>query len=220
MMVVIKICGIRTIEHACAAAQMGADMLGFVFAPSRRQITLEHAMTIIAAVRQHQSGQRVTLVGLFVNEQPDQINSVVRACGLDTVQLSGDETLDQAAAICCPVMKSLRLDDTDQEQAWLDAVSNHHAPVHFAQCPLIIDAYVPGSYGGTGVLADWQRAAVLARTQRLMLAGGLNPENVGDAVRQVRPWGVDVSSGVEQDGHKDVSRIEAFIRAVRVSDVS
>lgn len=219
-MTAIKICGIRTIEHARAAAEMGTDMLGFVFAPSRRQITPEQAKMIISAVRQHETVQRVTMVGLFVNEQPDQINSVVKSCGLDVVQLSGDETPEQAAAICCPVIKSLRLDDTDQEHAWLDAVSVRHSPVHFAACPLIVDAHVPGAYGGTGVLADWQRASILARTQRLMLAGGLTPENVAAAVRQVCPWGVDVSSGVERDGQKDVSRIDAFIRAVRVSHVS
>lgn len=203
-------------EHACAAAAAGADWIGLVFAPSRRQVTPEQASTIVWALRQHHAGPHVAVAGLFVNEQPSHINAIAHQCGLDYVQLAGDETPDKAAQMEVPVLKTVRLDGSQGEQAWLaHAARNNQEPgVTFAPCPLIVDAHVPGSYGGTGTLADWSRAADLARTYPLMLAGGLNPTNVAQAIKQVRPWGVDVSSGVERDGTKDVHLIESFIRAV------
>ena len=104
-----------------------------------------------------------------------------------------------------------RIDGAPSEAGWLDA---HHAP----EVRLLVDAHVPGSYGGAGVLADWGRAAELARRRSIMLAGGLTPENVDAAIRQVRPWGVDVSSGVETNGLKDVAKIRAFVAAARTGD--
>jgi phosphoribosylanthranilate isomerase len=209
-------------------------MIGLVFANSRRKVSPEQAATITAALCQHHAGAQVGVVGLFVNEHPHHINRLVEYCGLDYVQLSGDETLAQAAGICRPVIKSLRLNHTADEEEWLTfaqsastrarqagsaaptrSTSQQDRSVQLAPCPLIIDAHVPGSYGGTGTLADWERAAVLAQHQPLMLAGGLGPDNVAAAIAQVQPWGVDVSSGVERDGHKDNILIEAFIHNVR-----
>ncbi len=217
--IAIKICGIGTVEHARAAAHAGADYIGVVFAPSRRQITPDQATAIAAALRHSQSGRPapVAVVGLFVNERPDAINTIVRACGLDYVQLSGDETLDQSTGICCPVMKSVRLDGSSVEAAWLalSAAPAPQSPIPCAPYPLIVDAHVPGAYGGTGTVADWPRAARLAQTHPFLLAGGLTPDTVVEAIHQVRPAGVDVSSGVETDGTKDPARIEAFIHAVR-----
>jgi phosphoribosylanthranilate isomerase len=115
-------------------------------------------------------------------------------------------------------MKSLRLNESATDAAWLAlAASNapQAAPLELAPCPLLVDAHKPGSYGGTGTLADWTKAAELARQRSLLLAGGLSPDNVAEAVAQVQPWGVDVSSGVETDGVKDTARIEAFIQAAR-----
>jgi phosphoribosylanthranilate isomerase len=217
--IAIKICGIGTVAHALAAAYAGADYIGLVFAPSRRQIAPHQATTITAALRQRQTDRpaAVSVVGLFVNERPDQINAIVREVGLDYVQLSGNETPDQAAGICCPVMKSVRLNEAPEEDAWLSlsATPSPSSSVVLAPCPLIVDAHVPGAYGGTGALADWSRAAALAQTHPFLLAGGLTPHNVGAAIAQVRPHGVDVSSGVETDGNKDPECIEAFIRAVQ-----
>lgn len=212
-MTVIKICGLTTPEQALAAALAGADMVGLVFAPSRRQVTAEQAAAIVAALRCHPQGQQVQVVGLFVNEQPAIINALVDQCGLDVLQLSGDELPDVAIHLHRPVMKSLRLIDSPIESAWLAATKQPNFP--FAACPFIVDAHVAGAYGGTGTLADWERAAEFAHHQRFLLAGGLTPDNVVEAIRQVRPWGVDVSSGVETQGVKDLALIQSFIYRVQ-----
>ena len=205
----VKICGLRTVEHALAAADAGATMLGFVFAPSRRQVTPEAAAAMVQAVRAARHIPHVECIGLFVNEQPAHIINVVAQCGLDAVQLSGDEpsSIMDALPPNLPILKAVRLQGAPEEQRWLE--------VNHPHVRLLLDAHVPGSYGGTGTIADWERAAVLARQRPLVLAGGLTPENVAAAVRQVHPWGVDVSSGVETDGVKDCAKISAFIAAAR-----
>ncbi|NJP05908.1 MAG: phosphoribosylanthranilate isomerase [Chloroflexaceae bacterium] len=213
-MTTIKICGLQTVEHALTAAQW-ADWLGLVFAPSRRQVTVAQAVSIVQAVRQHDPESCVRFVGLFVHASVVSINEIVRTCQLDYVQLAGDETLAQAEGICCPVIKVIRMRDDPNEQAWLALMHANPPSLPLATCPYIIDADQAGRYGGTGKLADWQRAAMLAQRARITLAGGLTPENVAAAIMQVRPWGVDVSSGVEIDGMKDHQRIVAFAMAVR-----
>jgi phosphoribosylanthranilate isomerase len=200
---VIKICGLCTTEHALAAAAARADLVGLVFAPSRRQVSPELAATITAALRS-QVSPCPKIVGLFVNTPTATINAVADAVGLDMVQLSGDETLADAAGIARPVLKSIRMDGSAREAAWIGAGLR-----------LLVDAHVAGAYGGTGARADWAQAAELARQVPLLLAGGLDPSNVADAIAQVRPWGVDVSSGVEQDGVKSSAKIQAFISAAR-----
>jgi phosphoribosylanthranilate isomerase len=211
-MTLVKICGLRTVEQALAAADAGADMLGLNFAQSRRQVSPEQATSITAAVRGAAAGQQPILVGLFVNEAPERMLAIARQCGLDAIQLSGDEPSDLAAELPgYRLLKAIRLDGRPGEAGWLAA----------AQAPaihLLLDAHVPGSYGGTGVLADWEHAAKLASQRPIMLAGGLTPENVGSAIQQVRPWGVDVSSGVETSGVKDSAKIRAFVAAARTID--
>jgi len=201
----VKICGLRTVEHALAAAS--ADMLGLVFAPSRRQVSVEQAATIAAALRAR-CAPAPRLVGLFVNASPASIITVASAVGLDLVQLSGDEPPEDANALPLPVIKAVRMDGSAREAAWIRRAAS-------GELTLLVDAHVPGAYGGTGVRADWQRAAELAATTPLILAGGLTPANVATAIAAVRPLGVDVSSGVETDGHKDPAKIEAFLEAAR-----
>ncbi len=203
----VKICGLRTVEHALVAATAGADLLGLVFAPSRRQVTLTEAATIAAAVHKLPA-PRPRLVGLFVHEQPERIETIVQQVGLDLVQLSGDEPVSDAAAVTVPMIKAIRMDGSQREADWLQQ------PVTF-----LVDAHVPGSYGGTGVRADWARAATLALQRPLFLAGGLNVANVAAAIAAVHPLGVDVSSGVERDGRKDALLIETFIAAARCRPV-
>ncbi|HEX9369607.1 MAG TPA: phosphoribosylanthranilate isomerase [Roseiflexaceae bacterium] len=209
-MTFVKICGLRTPEHALAAVEAGADLLGFIFAPARRQVAPAVAAAIAQAVRAAEpvAGRRLTLVGVFVNEAPTRMLEIADACGLDALQLSGDEELPIVEHLNGrALIKAVRLNDAVQEQDWLRAA--------LPNARLIVDAHVPGAYGGAGVVADWERAAALARRRPIILAGGLRPENVGAAIRQVRPWGVDVSSGVETDGVKDVAKIRAFVAAVR-----
>ena len=211
-MTLVKICGLRTIEHALAAADAGADMLGLNFATSRRQINPEQAAMIAEAVRARPPVRRVIIIGLFVNETPEHMLAIVRQCGLDAIQLSGDEASEVAGHLPdITLFKAIRLDGAPSEAGWLDARPT-------PKVRLLVDAHVPGSYGGAGVLADWDRAAELAHHRSIMLAGGLTPENVDAAIRHVRPWGVDVSSGVETDGVKDVAKIRAFVAAVRACD--
>jgi phosphoribosylanthranilate isomerase len=206
----VKICGLRTVEHALVALEAGADLLGFILAPARRQVSLAEVAAIGAAVRAAPGGDRVGLVGVFVNETPERMAATAAECGLGALQLSGDEDprvmceLPQGLAI----IKAIRLTSDDVEQSWLAA----------AGARLLVDAHVPGAYGGAGVVADWERAAELVRNRSIMLAGGLTPDNVGAAIDQVRPWSVDVSSGVEIDGVKDSARIRAFVAAVRAAD--
>jgi phosphoribosylanthranilate isomerase len=212
---IVKICGLRQAEHALAALEAGADWLGLVFAPSRRRVTPAEAGAIAAAVRAHPRGRRVRLIGLFVNEAADTIDHVAAECDLDCVQLSGDEPPAIASRLKLPLLKSLRLIGDETEAAWLAlADQQFQSATAFRILPLV-DAYVAGSYGGSGQVADWTAAAQLARRQPLLLAGGLHAENVAAAVLQVQPCGVDVSSGVETDGVKDPARIADFVAAVR-----
>lgn len=204
----VKICGLRSPEQALATAAAGADMIGLVFAPSRRRVSEPEAAAIVAALR-GLGGPRPLAVGLFVNEPPKLINALAARVGLDAVQLSGDEPADVADAIALPVLKAMRLSGDAGEAAW---VARAQAG---GRVRLMVDAHVPGAYGGTGARADWGRAAALARRVPLILAGGLDPASVAEAVAAVGPAGVDVSSGVETAGVKDVAKIEAFIAAAR-----
>ena len=205
-MTIIKICGLQTIEHALAAATAGADLLGLMFAPSKRQINPEQAAAIVAALHQHPRGREVKVVGVFVNESTQNLNTIAARVGLDYVQLSGDEWPDATRDLATPAIAAVRLDGSAREQAWYNQ-----------QHTLLIDAHIPGSYGGSGQRADWTKAALLAAQRPVFLAGGLTPENVAQAIVTVNPWGVDVSSGVETDGIKDSQKIEAFITATRLA---
>jgi phosphoribosylanthranilate isomerase len=203
---IVKICGLRTLEHARAAALAGADLVGFVFAPSRRQVTVEQAAAIVGGLRADPRTRSVGTVGLFVNRPAAEINATLAACDLDYAQLSGDERVADAAEIARPLIKSVRLDGSPGEQEWIAGE---------AKALLLADAHVQGSYGGTGSVADWERAAELARVRPLLLAGGLSPANVAQAIARVGPYGVDVSSGVEREGVKDPEAIRAFVAAAR-----
>ncbi len=210
-MTVVKICGLRTPEHALASAAAGAELLGFIFAPSRRQVEAQQVITIRAALAE--AGYRPELVGVFVNSPAAVMREIADHCGLDILQLSGDEPPGILAALPGRrVIKALRLAGHPDEEQWLRPGPHHdHVRLH-------IDAHVPGSYGGAGVIANWERAADLARRLPIILAGGLTSDNVAAALAQVGPWGVDVSSGVETDGIKDNGKIRAFIAAVRAAE--
>lgn len=201
----VKVCGIRTVEHALVAAHAGADCIGMIFAPARRQITLEQGRLIVLALRD--AGLDTRTVGVFVNESSATINSIASAVGLDIIQLSGDEPATMADELRLPLLKTIRLDGGANERDWLNRADE--------RIRLHVDAHVAGSYGGAGVLADWGRAQTVAAHTPIVLAGGLDPANVANAIDAVQPWGVDVSSGVETDGIKDNLKIHQFIVAAR-----
>ncbi len=213
----VKICGITNLEDARVAALAGADFLGFIFYPrSPRYVTPGWAGTIIAALRAE--GLKPLTVGVFVDAATAEIERTMQMAGLDLAQLHGGEPPTQVQELGRRAFKALRPRSGDEANAnalrYLPV-----APTDIRVPQLLVDAYHPGAYGGTGQAGDWAIAQALAqRCPRLLLAGGLTPDNVAQAISQVRPWGVDVSSGVEAaPGRKDHGRVQAFITAARVA---
>ncbi len=206
----VKICGLTNLEDARAAWDAGADLLGFTFyPPSPRAITPERCAEIVKALRGGAttgSNRRTAaprLVGLFVNAPSDEVARVLDACGLDLAQLHGDEGVAVLQALGNRAYKAFRGNGHDQAAF---AEAGPGAPA------FLVDAAVAGKFGGTGQTGDWEGAAQLARRFPLLLAGGLTADNVVEAVARVRPWGVDVASGVEAaPGRKDHAKVKAFI---------
>ena len=206
-----KICGLRDVEAALAAANSGADLLGFVFVRGvRRQLTLDQGRSVIGRVAAELGADRPALVGLFANQSVDDVNHIIEECSLEYAQLCGSEQPDYWDRILASVIKQVRVKPDDSAEATLARVRDVAARGRRAQ----LDAYERGALGGTGRSFDWNVAAQVAREYDIVLAGGLSAENVANAIRQVRPWMVDVSSGVETNGIKDPSKIHEFARAV------
>jgi phosphoribosylanthranilate isomerase len=197
----VKICGITRVEDAEAAVAAGAGAIGFIFWPkSPRFIDPHRARKIAAALPPF-----VTAVGVFVNQSLDYVNGVARLVRVGAVQLHGDETPAFAAGVTAPVIKALSVDRID-------------AAVWPLRVRLLLDVHDPVARGGTGRTIDWTAAADLAARREMLLAGGLTPDNVADAVARVRPFGIDVSSGVERaPGIKDHQRLRALFEAVHDS---
>lgn len=197
---IVKICGVTSPAVARAARESGADLLGLVFAPGRRQVSAEAARAISRV-------PGIGKVGVFVNAPLAEVREIARECRLDLVQLHGDEPPEYCAGVGLPVIKAFR------------AGAPPAAP-DLARHPaawILLDSCYGGQFGGTGVPFDWQgmQAARAGLGKPLLLAGGLNAGNVREAIRLLRPEGVDVSGGVETGGVKDPAKIAAFIRAVR-----
>lgn len=216
----VKVCGLTRPEQAQAVAEAGADFVGVVFAPSRRRITLDVAQEVAHSLElwHHMGVGRPALVGVFADATVEQVNAAARACPLDWVQLNGDEPVDYCLQVAAPVIKALRLPpglDTDAALARLLAYREALAPLGGL---LLVESAVPGHYGGTGQALDWTLAGQLARQASFLLAGGLTPENVIEAIQRVRPWGVDVSSGVETNGAKDPAKIKTFVKNARAAE--
>jgi len=206
MTVKVKICGVTRLEDALAAAEAGADFLGFNhYDRSPRRIAPAAAAEIVAAARQtHPS---VRMVGVFVNHGKEEIRVLMDICDYDYAQYSGNEEPEELRGLGAPAFKAIR--PASASEAW--ALAGRYGKRRI-QPALLLDAHVPGLYGGTGAHADLALAAGLARDWDLMLAGGLDPDNVAEAVRLVRPWGVDVASGVEMSpGIKDHDKLRRFI---------
>ena len=199
----IKICGIKTVHDALAAMDAGADMLGFNFYPkSPRYISVGRCRDIMSVMRKY---GHIMYVGVFVNASTADIRAALDTCGLNLAQLHGDETSEMLNSLYGRAFKAFRGVPLN-----VNGFAREDAPA------FLVDASVKGAYGGTGVTADWPAAVELAKQYPLLLAGGLTPENVAEAVRRVRPWGVDVASGVESSpGVKDVNKLHAFVQAVR-----
>lgn len=201
-MVKVKICGITNLEDALTAVQAGADALGFVFcSASPRNVTPELAAEII-----RQLPPFVQTVGLFVNESLATVNETADRCGLDIVQLHGEELPDFCAAVKRRTIKAFRVKDANS----LESMESYPTAAY------LLDAWSPVAHGGTGHSFNWEIAADAAVRLPIILAGGLTPDNVAAAVQQVRPYAVDVSSGVEAaPGKKDATLVREFIQKAR-----
>jgi phosphoribosylanthranilate isomerase len=203
----VKVCGITNAADARAAVEAGVDALGFIFyEKSPRAITPAVAASIIAELP-----PLVTTVGVFVNEGLAAVRSVMETCGLAMAQLHGDENASYCRELSRPAIKALRLKDRGS----LLALAEYQG--RGGVRGFVLDTFSELAYGGTGRTIDWGLAAEVAKSTTILLAGGLTPENVTEAIRTVRPYGVDVSSGVEAaPGTKDHAKIRAFVEAVRV----
>jgi phosphoribosylanthranilate isomerase len=200
----VKICGITRVEDALAAAEAGADAIGLVFyAGSKRVVSLQQAQTIVASVPPF-----VTVVGLFVNAARNEIEAVLSAIPLGLLQFHGDESADYCSSFRRPFIKAVRM----KAGVDLDAASQG-----FDQAQgLLLDAWDAGSFGGTGQTFDWKNARPTAARSRIIVAGGLTPANVAEAISTARPWAVDVSSGVElAPGIKSAALMQSFISEVQ-----
>lgn len=213
-MVRIKICGITCPHDAILAIEAGADAVGLVFARSPRQVTLRQARQIVAAIPPFSF-----VVGVFVNARPTSVLRIVEAVGLSAAQLHGDESPDQLAKLQgIRLIKALRVRDS----RFLDMLRRYRQAGASA---ILLDAFSPKARGGSGRRFDWdlvhgaREGGALDDAPRLILAGGLTPQNVAAGIHRVRPWGVDVSSGVEDEpGVKSAEKIARFIAAVRAAE--
>ena len=209
----LKICGLRQSDHALAAREAGADFLGFVFVPGvRRQLSEEAAREVIEDYRRRAGHGGPSLVGLFANQPLEEVNQIVESCRLDFVQLCGDEPPEYWASVSARVIKQLRVRQDGPASRVIETIGRRLDEVVSGGHLAVLDTHQEGTLGGTGRTFDWSIARSVGRSFDFLLAGGLSPENVEDAIDSAAPWGVDVSSGVETDGVKDPAKIAAFAR--------
>jgi phosphoribosylanthranilate isomerase len=203
MQVRVKICGITNLDDALTAVDLGADALGFVFfRDSPRHVSCDNAASIIRKLPPF-----VTTVGVFVNERPEQIEKIVSLTGIDIIQLHGDEP-PSLCTLSRRIIKAIRVKSLES----LDPLIDYQGRV----CSFLLDTYTPDVLGGSGRVFNWEIASYAKRFGSIILAGGLTPDNVAEAVRQVIPYGVDVSSGVEsRKGKKDHNKLKFFIERAK-----
>lgn len=207
----VKLCGLRSLEDAHAAVRAGADALGFILAESKRKVS----PALVASVRVGIEAPP-TIVGVTVNSTSDELSQFFETARLDMIQLSGDENISILNELDMPVIKMLRIAaDTNINDAVAEVdcwFSHRHAPEL-----LLVEGRHNDGFGGTGKRANWKLMHEIAVRYPIVLAGGLTPDNVDDAIRQVNPIGVDASSGTESDGVKDPEKLTAFVQHARAT---
>ena len=214
----IKICGFKETAHALAAIEAGANFIGLIFAPSPRQVTTAQASKIASAIKEYNS--TIDLVGVFVNLPAPEVNRIAHSCNLDWVELCGDETWEYCLEINEPIIKAFRIRLGQLPEEICNLMATGDRMLSGEKHRYTLDSQVKGKYGGTGITFNWDLARQVARQFPIIIAGGLTPENVAQAIEIVAPWGVDVASGVESNEVKDITKIKAFIEAVRRADAS
>lgn len=208
----VKICSLREPHQAEFAVAAGADAIGLIFAEARRRVTVERAVDIVRELRRLDGAGRMLVVGVFVDQAVDDVNRIADHVELDVVQLHGAEIPQYVALAERPVIKLVRPEPKDVGRS-----TSAYGQLSVPPVAYLMDGVSSAAVGGTGERADWLVAGQLAESTRLILAGGLTPENVGDAILSVRPFGVDVTSGVETDGVKDRVKVIAFVAAARAA---
>ncbi|UCD10322.1 MAG: phosphoribosylanthranilate isomerase [Dehalococcoidales bacterium] len=209
----VKICGLSEEEHILNAAEAGANFVGMIFAPSKRQVTPEKAIEMVKAVKELDRPPAV--VGVFVNTPASEVNHIADECDLDLVQLSGDEDWQYCLKIDKPVIKVIHVADSDTVDSIALKIEEGFNILQGRDVMYLLDTKTDDAYGGTGQSFSRHIAAGVASRLPVIIAGGLNPDNVAGVIDEVHPWGVDVSSGVETDGKKDIVKIKNFIGEVK-----
>jgi phosphoribosylanthranilate isomerase len=215
-MTYVKICGIKTKEQALAAAKAGADFIGMVFTTSPRQITLAAGKKISAALKTRYP--KVKTVGVFVNYPLGLLKMTAERCGLDWIQMHGTEPWETCRELDRPVIKVARVARNYSPETICETFEYGKKLLAGRQLLFMLDTSSKDIFGGTGQAFDWSQARIIAEKFPVIVAGGLNPKNVAAAIEMITPWGVDVSTGVETEGVKDMKKIEKFIKAVRDAD--
>ena len=211
-----KICGIKDLINAKTVRNANADFMGFVFVPgARRKLDMSSAKTLIDSYRDSTGSGGPALVGLFADQPLDYVNEVIEQCGLDYVQLCGQEATEYWANVNSKVIKSISADiSTDNVKNDSNLFKDSKTILDNDAIPLY-DKFEKGQLGGTGKSFDWTSIEGFSDSINFILAGGLNPENVGNAIQRITPWCVDVSTGVETDGRKDPDKILKFSEEVQ-----
>ena len=215
----VKICGLSKLDDAIAAAAAGADYLGIVFEPrSRRRLDEEDARELVRSFRDRWRRDGPQWVGVFANQPLEEVNRLLAHCDMDMAQLCGQESTDYCAQVSRPVVKVVHVRSDAPQEDVLEDVHYSLADYRDGGCMVLLDTYKEGVLGGTGQVFNWEVGRELAHSHSFLLAGGLSAENVAEAMQRVRPWALDVSSGVETDGRKDEAKIVRFIEQVQRTD--
>jgi len=218
-MTYIKICGVRSEDIAMGAAEAGADFIGLVFAPSPRQVTPDEAARITATLKKNKV--KVKSVGVFVNMPIASVKKIAERCQLDWIQLSGDESWAYCRELGRPFIKAVKYINHEPVEETGAKIAEANKLRYTRQYMILLDTAANGLFGGTGKPFPWKLAKpIVVKHRQVIIAGGLKSANVSRAIKTLKPWGVDVSSGVETKGVKDMRKIIKFIKAVREADDS